>query len=373
MVPVLVALPGFVVFAILLFGGLRGKCTGTDFSISALYVSTSVFLDMSISLTSKQHSGAPPYRKFAIVATVEVVKLLTSLVLVVRNQMVDSKPLVLPTGGDAAAVMIPAVLYAMNNFLNFAVLQSTNIAAFAVLRETNLVFTALLWSFVFGANLGTQRWTYIVLILAASTATEVDELSDGLDYSALLVLVLTAVNAGATVANEVFLKTRDHLDINVQNALLYVLCGSFAVVSLVIQEGLSVLIPANFYDGWDEQVVSIMCGQCFIGLVVSRLLRNTSSVVKGVLTVFRPLCLLAASPLVTGEASYEVSKLAAGLVSGFAAYGYFREGKIEGGTTPAGLCRPAEKGKDASRGKWTYVAFFGVFLIFLQQAVATAA
>jgi hypothetical protein len=372
-VPVALALPGFLLFALILFGGLRGNCTSADFSISALYVSTSVFLDMSISMTSKQHSGAPPYKKFAVVASVEVVKLVTSLLLLVRNKMVDKKPIVLPSAGDAVAVTVPASLYAMNNFLNMAALQKANIAAFAVLRETNLVFTALLWSFIFGASLGTTRWTYIVLIMLASTATEVEELQRSLDYAALLVLALTAVNACATVANEVFLKTRDHLDINVQNSLFYVLCGSFSVVSLVYQEGLSVLIPANFYDGWDEQVVSIMCGQCFIGLVVSRLLRNTSSVVKGVLTVFRPLCLLAASPLVTGEASYEVSKLAAGLVSGFAAYGYFREGKIEGGTTPAGLCRPAEKGKDASRGKWTYVAFFGVFLIFLQQAVATAA
>jgi hypothetical protein len=234
------------------------------------------------------------------------------------------------------------------------------------------VFTALLWSLVFGANLGTQRWTYIVLILLASTATEVNELQESLDYAALLVLVLTAVNAGATVANEVFLKTKDHLDINVQNSLLYVLCGSFAICSLVFQEGLPVLLPSNFYDGFDQAVVAIMCGQCFIGLVVSRLLRNTSAVVKGVLTVFRPLCLLAASPIVPGEPSYEVSKLAAGLMSGFAAYGYFREGKIEGGTLPTTICRADAKEKDTSRKKWTYVMAFGVFLIVLQQAFATA-
>merc|ERR1719387_1490496 len=204
--------------------------------------------------------------KFAVVASVEVVKLVTSLLLLVRNKMVDKKPIVLPTAGDAVAVTVPASLYAMNNFLNFAALQKANIAAFAVLRETNLVFTALLWSFIFGANLGTTRWTYIVLIMLASTATEVEELQRSLDYAALLVLALTAVNACATVANEVFLKTRDHLDINVQNSLLYVLCGSFAVCSLIFQEGLTVLHPANFYDGVDQKVFAIMCGQCFIGL-----------------------------------------------------------------------------------------------------------
>ena len=44
-----------------------------------------------------------------------------------------------PTASDAAAVSLPAGLYALNNWLVLMTLQSVNVAVFAVLRETNLV------------------------------------------------------------------------------------------------------------------------------------------------------------------------------------------------------------------------------------------
>ena len=137
---------------------------------------------MWISLASKQYAGSPPYEKLAVIATVETSKLVASLFLLAQGKIVDNTPVVLPHRVDCAAAMAPACLYALNNYLNLAVLQKANIAAFAVLRETNLVFTACMWSVTFRANLGKQRWMYILLIVLASTATEVWVENKGYEY-----------------------------------------------------------------------------------------------------------------------------------------------------------------------------------------------
>jgi hypothetical protein len=364
-VPVPLALP---IFAMLVGGmlfSLRATCARGDAITSLIYVGTSVTLDLSIAYTGG-NGKKPEYEKLVVIMCVEMVKLSVSAFLLWK----DPSEKVRPTASDAAAVSLPAGLYALNNWLVLMTLQSVNVAVFAVLRETNLVFTALIWCLAFHAELGHRRWAAILGILFASTATQVENFFRTADFSALYVLLLTFVNALATVSNEVFLKSKEHLDINTQNILLYTLCSGAAALTLLVQRGPSAFIPSNMFHGFGVEVWVIMGGQCFLGLVVSRLLRNTSSVAKGVLTVFRPLGLLAASPLVTGTGGYEISRLVAGLACGAAAYAYFKEGKLETPKYGEGSKSP----KPQRRGRALILPLFAItFLVGVYYLTAESA
>lgn len=345
---------------------LRKTCSVRDGLTMLLYVSLSVAIDLTIATTSQQHGGTDPYEKLSVVVFVEFTKFVASLLLLqARAEPLDTA--IEPK--HVAAIALPAGLYAANNWLLLATLEKIDVGVFAVVRETNLVFTAMLWVCVFGASLGPVRWSCVFAIVMASVLAQARSVNA--DFRSVgLALVLTSVNACATVANERVVKgPAKDLDLNQANVVLYALCGSLALSLAVFTHGVQFLWPQSMFHGFDAHVVGICCGQAFLGLVVSRLLKHTSAVAKGVLTVFRPLILLVAAPVFTST-QLNVSGAVAGVVAGIAALAYLKEGPV---TAPAPEEQPVaaqEPGYGAAgretrkpgqeRGPWAVLAACGL-------------
>jgi len=97
-----------------------------------------------------------------------------------------------------------------------------------------ILWTALIWRAVFHTALGLTRWFGIFVIFAGLTMNRVG--CSAFTWAFLWVILMTMTNAFGSVANEFALKRSRKLDINVQNAILYVACASFAILLLALDE-----------------------------------------------------------------------------------------------------------------------------------------
>lgn len=321
---------------------IKGTCA-YDAIVMLLYVTLSVALDLAVARASQAHGG-DEFAKFAVVVVVEFSKLFIAVFVLSINWFRGAQLGTISTK-DISAVAIPAGLYAANNWLLLATLEKIDVGVFAVVRETNIVFTALVWVCVFRIDLGTVRWTCVLAIALASMLVQAGGHGDR--TSVLLALLLTLVNACATVSNEKVLKVLTHLDINQICAIMYLICGSVALGSALLRHGPR--FTSTMFHGFDTSVWCICVGQVFLGLVVSRLLKRTSSVAKGVLSVFRPLVLLLAAPMFT-TAQYSAAATIAGLVAACAALCYLKQGPLP--PVKPELEPPRDVGNDKAATWW---------------------
>ena len=86
------------------------------------------------------------------------------------------------------------------------------------------------------------------------------------------------MNAASAVANEYAMKKRAALDINIQNIILYSLCGSFVLLVLTIIKPATVQSPDAFFTDFVPECWQIIILQMFIGLAVSHILKYVEAV-----------------------------------------------------------------------------------------------
>lgn len=296
----------------------------TDILILFIYLSTSLTLEFSIILSSQRFpAGALPYRKEAVLVCVELLKLVVSAVLFLLTRSDEEL-----TRSDIAALAGSGGLYSLNNWLLFATLETIQPQIYGVVRDTNLVFTALFWTLVFNVGLGLKRWAAILLIVAGAVVVQLPDLNpDGASNNSLyLAFLLTFCNAMATVLNEKALKRNSKTDINLQNVVLYSFCTVFNGAFGVIHYGQSFV--HEFFHGMDDRMILfIIVVQCMIGLLVSRILKHQSSVLKNVVTPLRTMSFLLSVPLVTGS-DVSLAALCAGTLGIAGTFLYLGEGPL---------------------------------------------
>merc|ERR1719502_494979 len=102
-------------------------------------------------------------------------------------------------------MIVPAVLYALNNLLVFKALGVNDAASFGIFRDTSIIWTAVIrWS-VFRTPLGCTRLSGILIILAGLFLNRLSTFlsaKDPLSFMFLWVVLMTLTNATASVANE---------------------------------------------------------------------------------------------------------------------------------------------------------------------------
>merc|ERR1719428_1650174 len=131
---------------------------------------------------------------------------------------------------DIKWLLVPAVLYALNNLLVFKALGVNDAASFGIFRDTTIIWTAVIrWS-VFRTPLGRVRLAGVAIIITGlflNRLSSVVGTNNAISFMFLWVVLMTLTNATASVANEYAVKRNKALDINFQNCVLYVAGISF--------------------------------------------------------------------------------------------------------------------------------------------------
>lgn len=255
------------------------------------YASLSVAIDISIKNAAQGYGGNFPFNPACAVIVVEVLKLLASVFLFIaylarakKNQEI----IAMPTWADVRWLSVPAFIYAGNNMLVFQAIRATPMATFGVIRETMLIWNVILWSVTFKTTVSIPRCVAIFGIFLGCTINQVPVMLDskftwGVGW-ALLLAFTTALGA---VANEYAMKQRACLDINLQNCILYSMCGSLTVIGLVTTDIQKVESFDAFFKGFVPECWQVIILQVITGLAVSRILKYVEAVTKTIVAALR--------------------------------------------------------------------------------------
>jgi len=275
-----------------------------SYIVCAIYIIVSVTIDLSIAIQktpqTDSHSAAKaPYQfntKCAVLLT-ELIKLVVSLGLAGFNLVCEGMwPDVALS--DVKWLLLPAMLFTVNNVLVYQAIGMNNMAAFGVFRDTMILWTALIWRAFFRTELGSTRLAAIAVIFAGLTLNRAG--GSAFTWAFLWVLLMTLTNAVGSVANEFALKRSRKLDINVQNSILYMACALFAILLLALDDPARLLSPTKFFDGFTGNTFFTLTIQAFAGLMVSRMLKYADSVTKTVACCLRGPVVVFVSPYLLG-------------------------------------------------------------------------
>jgi len=271
--------------------------------VCVIYLVISVTIDLSIALQKTSQTETPSdqtaYRfnpKCAVFLT-ELIKLVVSLGLAGFNALKEGKRPDVHLD-DVTWLLLPAMLFTANNVLVYQAIGKNDMAAFGVFRDTMILWTALIWRAFFRTELG---WTRLAGIFVIFVGLAVNRAGlSAWNWAFVWVLGMTLTNATGSVVNEFALKRSRQLDINVQNCILYVACGAFAILLLAVDEPSRLLGTEVFFRGFTGNTFFTLTLQAFAGLIVSRMLKYADSVTKTVACCLRGPAVVFTSPFLLG-------------------------------------------------------------------------
>jgi len=327
------AVGGFVTLPIVLAGGVAAFAVGgfvgpmvpakmLPYLVCAIYICFSVAIDISIAVQKKggnDHgdSGGYAFNPVCAVLLTEAVKFWISMLIYLISVQSDGRPLV-PTEltfADAKWLAVPAMVFTVNNILVFEAIGKNDVSTFGVFRDTMILWTAAMWRCVFNVQLGWTRLGGIFIVFLGLVVNKVFSARSSGEFSWMFmwVLLMTLCNAFGSVANEYALKQNRALDINVQNMVLYSFCVVCSLVFLAATD--PARIAGTFFAGFDSHTWLTIGLQSLVGLLVSRLLKHTDSVMKTIATCLRGPVVVMISPIFTHISSSAASCLSAVIVA----------------------------------------------------------
>jgi hypothetical protein len=322
-----VTLPIVLAFGVLAFaaGGVVGPMVPAKFLpylVCAIYICFSVAIDISIAVQKKGgdahgDSGGYSFNPVCAVLLTEAVKFWISMFIYLIAVKTEGKPLIPAelSFSDAKWLALPAVIFTANNILVFVAIGKNDMSAFGVFRDTMILWTAAMWRCVFSVELGWTRLAGIFVVFLGLVVNKVFSSKSSGDFSWMFmwVLLMTLCNAAGSVANEFALKQNKALDINVQNMVLYSFCVACSIVFLGATD--PGRLAGTFFAGFDSHTWLTIGLQSLVGLLVSRLLKHTDSVMKTIATCLRGPVVVMISPIFTHISSSAASCLSAAIVA----------------------------------------------------------
>lgn len=240
----------------------------------------------------------------------------------VTGMMVSSMP------SDVGFMAVPAACYTLNNILVFIAIGNNEVATFAAFRETMILWTALIWTAVFKVPLGWKRIGAILTIVFGLVLNQAAPLMHAtFSWAVLLVFSMALANASGSVCNEYALKRISGVDLNLQNIHLYSWCFGLGVVTLAATDHTKLLHISAFFQGFDGLTFTIVTLQLAAGLLVSRILKYTSSVQKTMVASLRGPVLVVLSPLLALPSRTDPATLLSAVIVGASACFFLMQGK----------------------------------------------
>lgn len=243
--------------------------------------------------------GEIPFSSSSVVLLIELVKLLTSLVLLLIWD--HTSPAVSLSWHLAAPFTISALLYGANNNLVVHMQHFMDPSTYQVLSNLKIGSTALFYSIFLNQRLSLRKWMALFLLMIAGIMYTYGGMQDQqnptpesqlhITLPGLAMMLLYCLISGlSAVYTELILKTQ-LLPLNLQNIFLY----SFGIaVNLVMHmaSGQS----RGFFEGFSVWLVVIVVSQAVNGLIMSAVMKHGSNITR--------LFIISCSMLVSGLLSY---------------------------------------------------------------------
>jgi drug/metabolite transporter (DMT)-like permease len=270
----------------------------------------------AVTLTQNS-AGSYDYAVLTVSLLSEALKLAVSLALYYRVPSSDKTHRIIAKR-DVIQFSVPALLYALNNALLFAIVSSIRPVLFQLLSTTKTVFTAILFRLVLRRVLTLTQQAAVVLLAAGAGVSRLGgcdaagESGSGYgsgDFVAPLIssewvgVLLTLVTCFASslsgVINEALLKKDGYLhSLFLQNSLLYAWGLLINGVAIAVRNHEDIARD-GFFAGYSASVVLLICVNAIMGMSISAVLKHCDNLVR----VFAHVCAMLLSMLIDAAAT----------------------------------------------------------------------
>ncbi|XP_009775613.1 CMP-sialic acid transporter 3 isoform X2 [Nicotiana sylvestris] len=212
----------------------------------------------------------------------KVVFAILMLLIQARHQKVGEKPLLsISTFVQAARnnvlLAVPALLYAINNYLKFIMQLYFNPATVKMLSNLKVLVIAVLLKFIMKRRFSIIQWEALALLLIGISINQLRSIPEGTTSLALPVttiayiytLIFVTVPSMASVFNEYALKSQYDTSIYLQNLFLYgygAIFNFLAILGIAIFKGPSSL---DIFEGHSKATMLLIVNNAAQGILSS--------------------------------------------------------------------------------------------------------
>ncbi|XP_040956042.1 CMP-sialic acid transporter 2 [Gossypium hirsutum] len=226
----------------------------------------------------------------------EVAKVLFAvlmLILQARRQKVGEKPLLsistfMQAARNNVLLAVPALLYAINNYLKFIMQLYFNPATVKMLSNLKVLVIAVLLKMIMRRRFSVIQWEALALLLIGISVNQLRSLPEGSTSLGLHVttgayiytLIFVTVPSLASVYNEYALKSQYETSIYLQNLFLY---GYGAIFNFLAILGTTVVKGPSSFDilqGHSKATMFLICNNAAQGILSSFFFLHSDTILK---------------------------------------------------------------------------------------------
>ncbi|OMO84922.1 Nucleotide-sugar transporter [Corchorus capsularis] len=223
----------------------------------------------------------------------KVVFAIVMLIIQARNQKVGEKPLLsistfMQAARNNVLLAVPALLYAINNYLKFIMQLYFNPATVKMLSNLKVLVIAVLLKMIMRRRFSVIQWEALALLLIGISVNQLRSLPDGATPLGLPVttiayvytLIFVTVPSLASVYNEYALKSQYETSIYLQNLFLYgygAIFNFLAILGTVVVKG-----PGSFdiLQGHSKATMLLICNNAAQGILSSFFFKYADTILK---------------------------------------------------------------------------------------------
>ncbi|KAK6231121.1 hypothetical protein SCA6_001194 [Theobroma cacao] len=226
----------------------------------------------------------------------EVAKVLFAVVMLIfqaRNQKVGEKPLLsistfMQAARNNVLLAVPALLYAINNYLKFIMQLYFNPATVKMLSNLKVLVIAVLLKIIMRRRFSVIQWEALALLLIGISVNQLRSLPEGTTALGLPVstgayiytLIFVTVPSLASVYNEYALKSQYETSIYLQNLFLY---GYGAIFNFLAILGTAVIKGPSSFDilqGHSKATMLLIFNNAAQGILSSFFFKYADTILK---------------------------------------------------------------------------------------------
>lgn len=223
----------------------------------------------------------------------KVVFAIIMLLVQARHQKVGEKPLLsISTFVQAARnnvlLAVPALLYAINNYLKFIMQLYFNPATVKMLSNLKVLVIAVLLKFIMKRRFSVIQWEALALLLIGISINQLRSLPEGTTSLALPVttiayiytLIFVTVPSMASVFNEYALKSQYDTSIYLQNLFLYgygAIFNFLAILGIAVFKGPGSL---DIFQGHSKATMLLIVNNAAQGILSSFFFKYADTILK---------------------------------------------------------------------------------------------
>ena len=292
----------------------------TVFGVPTKYVSLLTLVVQNSSLVLMMRYSrvlpGPSYLSSTAVVLSEVLKCIICLAIHINEQHHQSRYSQLPTLSDDASptssppgyslrqllsdifsvksgflkLLVPAVLYTLQNNLQFVAATNLDAATFQVTYQCKILTTALFAVLMLGQSLSARKWLALVVLTTGVACVQIPSGSSrpsseqGNYVVGIVAVAIACVCSGfAGVYFEKVLKNGQSSSIWVRNIQLSVGCLGIALFGTFVWDGQAIR-EHGFFQGYNVVVFATVCIQAAGGLIVALVIKYADNILKGFAT-----------------------------------------------------------------------------------------